>query len=504
MVSKAFLPTLDRSQVLFGIIALVVGGIIGVVVAGIHNPILALVMVIGLLVAGTTLLKPEWGLLALVVITYTNLSDVAIKYYYAPSITQPFILFLGLVILAQWVFAGNAPKGWQRALIVIGIYCLLGYFTVFFAANADQSLSAATSLVKNAIIAIVVVILLQRGIWLRRIIWILVMIGLVLGTLGVVQYLTGTFDMIYGGFARPPVVTSEEGVDMLSRITGPIGDPNYFGQIIVVLIPLALDRLWNERSTILRLLAAWSLGVCILATIFTYSRGSFIAMIIVLAVMIIRHPPKPIVLVLTIAVGVVILQFVPAHFTERVTTLVSFIPGIEKQEATVDESFRGRTSEMIAAWRMFTDHPVLGVGISNYNTRYQEYSRQLGIDTRRAERSAHSLYLEIAAEKGLVGLALFALLMGVTFHGLRQGYCRFQAAGMEEYAGIAMALSIAIVGYLFTAIFLHDAYSRYFWLLIGIAMAVPNVAANELAAHQQASQQAAKRYHASDSSVTAR
>ena len=52
---------------------------------------------------------------------------------------------------------------------------------------------------------------------------------------------------------------------------------------------------------------------------------------------------------------------------------------------------------------------------------------------------------------------------------------RFIAAGMEEYANLATGFAIAFAGYLLAALFVHAAYPRYFYLLIGIAFALPNL-----------------------------
>ncbi|WP_410964468.1 O-antigen ligase family protein, partial [Salmonella sp. SAL4447] len=54
--------------------------------------------------------------------------------------------------------------------------------------------------------------------------------------------------------------------------------------------------------------------------------------------------------------------------------------------------------------------PLLGVGPGNYQHNFQTYSRRLDLWPRQEDRQAHSLYLEIAAERGVIGLAGFALL----------------------------------------------------------------------------------------------
>jgi putative inorganic carbon (hco3(-)) transporter len=115
----------------------------------------------------------------------------------------------------------------------------------------------------------------------------------------------------------------------------------------------------------------------------------------------------------------------------------------------------------------------------------------LGWDNRREERSAHNLYLETAAETGLVGLAAFGAIVGMALWRAYQTQKMFMRAGKYDEAAIAFALLIALVGYLVASNFLHGAFPRYFWLMIGILLALPQTAA-ALTAVTPAAPQASK------------
>jgi O-antigen ligase len=182
----------------------------------------------------------------------------------------------------------------------------------------------------------------------------------------------------------------------------------------------------------------------------------------------------------TLLIGLLLINFLPAQYTARLATLADFLPGSETQ-AENEVSFRGRLSENISSWNMFKDHPFLGVGLNNFKYNYQSYSRHLGLDPRREERSPHSLYLEFASELGLVGLTWLVALQVVTFRGLYQARRDFIAAHKQEYADIALALGLGILSFLITGIFLHVSHARHFWLLYAIALAAPNAARHELA-----------------------
>ena len=72
--------------------------------------------------------------------------------------------------------------------------------------------------------------------------------------------------------------------------------------------------------------------------------------------------------------------------------------------------------------------------------------------------------------------------MAAAFAMLRDARRKLLARGLEDYAAIAAALSIALTGYLVSSIFLHGAFQRYLWLLLGLSAAVTRLALRESAA----------------------
>ncbi|MCX5796557.1 MAG: O-antigen ligase family protein [Elusimicrobia bacterium] len=61
------------------------------------------------------------------------------------------------------------------------------------------------------------------------------------------------------------------------------------------------------------------------------------------------------------------------------------------------------------AWRIFKDHPWLGVGPANYATVFAEYHQGM-FEGQSVWGSAHNLFLHQSAERGLLGLAALAAL----------------------------------------------------------------------------------------------
>jgi O-antigen ligase len=211
-----------------------------------------------------------------------------------------------------------------------------------------------------------------------------------------------------------------------------------------------------------------------LSIFFTYSRGGFLTLVATVSVLFLQNRSRFFPLLFTAAIGLSALQFLPVDYTSRLTTLFQFTNSQSSQLS--DPSFRGRMSENLAAWRMFGDHPYFGVGLGNFKVQYQEYSRQIGLDPRRVERNPASLYMELLAEQGAVGITIFAFLMYMVFRGLVTARVQFARAGLHDHAHIAMSIFAALVGYLIAATVKNSAYSNVFWVLIGISISIEQVA----------------------------
>jgi O-antigen ligase len=159
---------------------------------------------------------------------------------------------------------------------------------------------------------------------------------------------------------------------------------------------------------------------------------------------------------------------VPASYRARFVSLfvVTSDNGIYQ-----DTSLRGRSSEMLTGLAMFAEHPILGVGAGNYKPNYQRYAQLVGIEFRAEARDAHSLYVQILAETGILGIAAFLGLVYFLFEALNRT-CQDirRSPHLADWLPWISALRFAILSYLLTSIFLHNAYIRYLWILVAMAL----------------------------------
>jgi O-antigen ligase len=139
------------------------------------------------------------------------------------------------------------------------------------------------------------------------------------------------------------------------------------------------------------------------------------------------------------------------------------------QQRLADASYRGRLSELKVGVAMFKDHPVLGVGPGNYDFDYLKYNAIVGMDERHQQREAHNLFVQTAAETGLVGLAAFIYLLVTILWQTWRASIKFRNKGAVRLASVTWALEIGMGVYLLLSFFLHGAYFRHFMLLFALA-----------------------------------
>lgn len=425
----------------------------------------------------------EWLFLALIFVSYTRLSDALIREYGLFSVAELIIALLTIVLAARWLTRpiSSTPDRLPLPILLLAIYGLIAFASLFYARDQARVVEALEDFAKDAFIAMLVVFSLRRATTLRLAIWILLATGLVMGGIGLYQQMTGNFEQNILGLGTASI---QQIVGRTSdyRIAGPVGDPNFFAQIMLVLVPLAIERLWHEKRLFLRMAAALALVVSLLTIVFTFSRGAFLGLFVMFLVILIYYRPRPSAILIALLLFIPLLYLLPQTYIQRLETISNILPW--RSEAPRELALRGRLSELAVGWQMFQDHPFLGVGLNNYPAHYLDYSGSVGLDPRLEARSAHNLYLQVATETGLLGLLAFGAILWLAFRGLLRAPAEFRRLALDDTAEIARAFAIGLVGYFVAATFLHAAYPRYMWLLLGIAFAIPNIVRHERQARQ--------------------
>jgi len=450
------------------------GLIVGFLVGSGLPPVLIAAAVLGPVVVVATVLNPSLGLLILVFTIFTHLSDVAVNVHGTPSVLQPYLLLLLAAVVAHTAWTGARPAGLGVPTLLLGAYGLVLSLSLFYATDLEAAQLAVSGYLRDAVICVVVVALLRNAVDLHRLVWVLVLAGGALAGLGVLQYVTGTFGNEWGGFAQASVKNIAAGTEDW-RISGPIADPNHWAQALLVVVPLALGRMRRSKRRTARALGALCLGATVLAVIFTFSRGALLALAgTCLLAVYLRPPPKW--AVLAAAVGVVLgLQLLPGGYTDRLMQLAQAVPGVGDSRPG-EASLSGRLSALLAGQRMFADNPVVGVGAGQFTQHYRDYATGLGVDTVNGALEPHNLYLEVAAETGYLGVLTWGAVLGTALLRLLRARALLRRTGRRQDADLVEDVALSLLAYLLGGFFVHNAYPRLYWLLIGVALAAPAVA----------------------------
>jgi O-antigen ligase len=418
--------------------------------------------------------RPVLGLLLVTGLLYLNASEILVREHGWPSSLQ---LLAVPLLLAAWADRQTASL---RDVLQLPLTRLLALYAVLLLASSvlarDTGLADERFIehVKLFVLYVTIVALASAPSRLPVLAWTMVGAGTVLSSIGVIQALSGGFANEYGGLGRIKYAHLY-GTVFEPRIAGPLGDPNFFAQILLVLVPVALALARWERSGLKRALAYAGAGVIVAATVLTYSRGGALALACVGGLSLVDRKRRWRDLAVGAAVLLLAALLLPDSFLRRVTTLEQLISRPD-QTLRPDSSFEKRKLLVSTAWLMFLDHPVAGVGGGNYTTRFEEYADEVGSAAREYDDPAerhypHSLYLEIAAETGLAGVLLFGAVCTLSGAYLVRARQAFRRRGDELSAGLTRGLGIAIAGYLISSLFLHGHFLRYLWLLFASAAA---------------------------------
>jgi O-antigen ligase len=299
---------------------------------------------------------------------------------------------------------------------------------------------------------------------LRAVVWTVVAAGALMGLLSLWQEATHSYHSTLGGLAQVDQTGFDVGTDVHPRLAGPIGEKNRYAQVLLVLVPLAVSRARVEPRRGLRLLAAGAAGLIACGILLTFSRAAALAAAAVVLAMVALRTVSARQAVAMAAAAIALVAVVAPEYGTRLRSLDTADTALS-QSSGADAAIKGRATENVAAFHVFRDHPLLGVGPGEFFHRYSaEYANALDLRFLKTNRRAHNLYLEIAADTGVAGLAAFLAIVGVTMARL------WRLRGRDpELAALANGLLAALVAYLATGVFLQLAYQRYFWFLVALA-----------------------------------
>ncbi len=448
-------------------------GAFGLLAGGVSiEPKLA-VLAVGCAIVAFAMKWADFALGLLILALYLNLSEIFPALPASLSVVDILVLVASAAMVLRLWNEKKRPTIGAPVLWALIAYMASIAVTIFVADDPSLPIEKLTYTTKSIVFVVIVVLTADTPARTAKLLWGFLAAALVLGITGTIQFLSGPVDMNFGGLAEYATYAEfvsgdpHESTDPL-RLNGPIDDPNAYAQILITLVPLAWGAMLIRGPIVYRILAAAAVGLVLITLLATHSRSALVTLALLsIAMLFVWHRRRIVsaimVFVFFVSVGAAL---APPSYYARLAELVEFATNSSSDVATGDVALRGRSAEMHIAAMMALDHPVLGVGVGHYVRNFQAYSNRLGFLPRQQDRQAHSLYLEIAAERGIVGSVAFATLLLVAFRPALTARRQLLSQGRIDDARVIEAFAIALGAYLVFALVLHQAYEHYFWVTL--------------------------------------
>jgi uncharacterized protein involved in exopolysaccharide biosynthesis len=414
---------------------------------------------------------PQFGVALLVAGTLTNAFGAASSAHGLPGIQAPLTLALALVLLLRWSAGkGDLTAAWLFAPLLACAYAV-SLLSLVHVENLDPTIEKLIEQAKDLATVVVIVAALTSKSRLNSTIRTIVVGMSLIALLSVMQYVSSSFDDDMFGFAQASIKQIAGEVQRW-RVSGTLPDANYYGQILVITLPLACCLAMVEKGVTARVIFAVCTLVIFAASLFTFSRGAVLAIAVMVVAAILTLRARWWLLGAACVLAGLAIIALPSAFIDRIALIAQAVQIlITGEQAVSDSSLSSRIAVMATALRMFYDHPIAGIGLGQYSGHYGQYALAWGVDLG-APPNAHSLYLETLSEEGILGAIKLAALVVIPLMVAIRGARLLYARGEKRDAAIAASLCISFIGYLATALFLHGAFMRFFWIEVALLLSV--------------------------------
>jgi len=255
----------------------------------------------------------------------------------------------------------------------------------------------------------------------------------------------------------------------LARASASFPNPNLLGIYMSAFIPLIVGLTilyFKGKNKIFMFL----LSILALTGIFlTFSRGAGLA--VYLAILFLAIAGKKKLLILALIAVLLIFPFVMPENIKKWAKEVNYNP-------VVFMFNQDRISIYSNTINMVRHHPFIGVGANTFSKNYGKYR------TESAEKYAytpdgiyaHNIYLQMAGEIGLLGLAAFIFFLFLIFKNVASSYAKLKdgylrAVLLSLFAGI---LAFLVNGLTETSLY-NARVAIVFWYLIGISLSLNRI-----------------------------
>jgi len=357
--------------------------------------------------------------------------------------TFPFAQIIAVVTIFS-VVTSNAPKTLPASGVTFALLAMVLWMnvTTLFAIFPAASLLQLGKVMKIMLMSLVTMVVIRRREDVHRMIWVLA--------------LSLAFYGVKGG-----IFTVREGGNF--RVWGPtgtfIGGNNEIALALIIAIPLM--RYLQQSSEQRWIKHGWTVAMLLsaMAALGSYSRGALLAIGAMLALMWLKSQKKMLGALLIALMAPLALLFMPERWTERMDSIADY---------QADNSAMGRINAWNMAYNLARDR-FFGGGfeIAEPSVFYQYAPNPADV------HAAHSIYFQALGEHGFVGLGLYLLLGGLTWHSAARVVrnCRGRP-DLQWASNLAKMIQASLIGFAVGGAFLSLLYFDVPYYLMAAVVAM--------------------------------
>jgi probable O-glycosylation ligase (exosortase A-associated) len=393
-------------------------------------------------------IRPWIGVLVFSWISYMNPHRLTwtAAYDYPFAKIVAIVTILGLFLTSDRM---RLPKTREVFLmILLGIY-FTG--TNYFAFNPDAAWLQWQKVIKILVMTFVTMILINDPRKLKYLVIVIVFSIAFFGIKGAI------FSLATGGNYR---------------VYGPMDSFFYENNDMALALNMILPMLFflskDEENINLRNILKFSFVMCFIAVIFTYSRGGFLTLAAVSAMLFLKSKHKTVAIVIASLGIIVATSYIPQEWFERIESIRTY---------EEDNSAMGRINAWQTAYNMAKDRPLTGGGFEAFNWKaFNLYSPNPS-----NVHDVHSIYFEVLGEHGFVAFGLFAALMLFTLSTAQKLKKQSkQHENLRWVTNYSDMFRVSIFAYMVGGVFLGRAYFDLFYHIVAMVVIMKVLLEKEL------------------------
>jgi probable O-glycosylation ligase (exosortase A-associated) len=357
--------------------------------------------------------------------------------------TFPFAQIIAVVTIFSMA-TSNSPKTLPASGVTFTLLAMVLWMnvTTLFAIFPAASLLQLGKVMKIMLMSLVTMVVIRRREDVHRMIWVLA--------------LSLAFYGVKGG-----IFTVREGGNF--RVWGPtgtfIGGNNEIALALIIAIPLM--RYLQQSSEQRWIKHGWTAAMLLsaMAALGSYSRGALLAIGAMLALMWLKSQKKMLGALLIALMAPLALLFMPERWTERMDSIADY---------QADNSAMGRINAWNMAYNLARDR-FFGGGfeIAEPSVFYQYAPNPADV------HAAHSIYFQALGEHGFIGLGLYLLLCGLTWHSAARVVRNSRGRPDLQWASnLAKMIQASLIGFAVGGAFLSLLYFDVPYYLMAAVVAM--------------------------------